>query len=303
MHRVLSATLILFAGSVLGCRAERHLPAGPPVQRITVADTGFRTPESVLYDEAADAYIVSNINGSPLDQDDNGFLSRLAPDGTVMALKWVDGAAPDVTLNAPKGMAIKGDTLFVADIDALRLFHRVSGAALGSRMVPGATFLNDVAVGPDGTVYVTDSGLKAAAQGFAPSGSDAIYRFDASGKPVAVARDTALGRPNGILADTTGLTVVTFGSGEIFHLDVTSGAKTALPKPPRGGLDGVVRAADGSLLVSSWDGRAIYRLAAGVWTVAVDSVEAPADIGYDGKRARVLIPLFTANRVIFQSLR
>ena len=303
MHRALSATLVLVGGSALACRAERHVPAGLPVQRITVADTGFRTPESVLYDETADAYIVSNINGSPLDKDDNGFLSRLAPDGTVMALKWIDGAAPDVTLNAPKGMAIKGDTLFVADIDALRLFHRVSGAALGSRTVPGATFLNDVAVGPDGTVYVTDSGLQAGTQGFAPSGSDAIYRFDASGKPAAVARDTTLGRPNGLLADTTGLTVVTFGSGEIFRLDVTSGAKTALPKPPQGSLDGVVRSADGSLLVSSWDGRAIYRLAAGVWTVAVDSVEAPADIGYDGKRARVLIPLFTTNRVVLQPLR
>jgi sugar lactone lactonase YvrE len=295
--------LVLLAGSVLGCRAERRVPPGPPAQRIAVADTGFRTPESVLYDEAADAYIVSNINGSPLDKDDNGFLSRLAPDGSVMALKWVDGAAPEVTLNAPKGMAIKGDTLFVADIDALRLFHRVSGAALGSRMVPGATFLNDVAVGPDGTVYVTDSGLKAGAQGFAPSGTDAVYRFDASGKPVAVARDTALGRPNGILADSTGLTVVTFGSGEVFRLDPSSGAKQALPKPPQGGLDGVVRSADGSLLVSSWDGRAIYRLAAGGWTVAVDSLEAPADIGYDGKRARVLIPLFTANRVVLQPIR
>jgi outer membrane protein assembly factor BamB len=253
----------------------------------------------VLYDPQADVYLVSNINGSPVEKDDNGFISRLSPEGTVVTLKWIDGAAADVTLNAPKGMGLKGDTLFVADIDAVRLFNRTTGAPLGSRPVPGATFLNDLTVGADGTVYFTDSGLKAGAQGFAPTGTDAVYRFDATGRPAAVAKDTSLGRPNGVLADSAGLVVVTFGSGAVFRLDA-SGKRTDLAKPPTGSLDGVVRLADGSLLVSSWDGKAVYRLAPGVgatWTMAADSVESPADIGYDPKRQRLLIPLFTPSEV------
>jgi sugar lactone lactonase YvrE len=170
--------------------------------------------------------------------------------------------------------------------------------------VAGAGFLNDIAVGPDGSVYVTDSGLKADPQGFAASGTDAVYRFDASGKAVAVARDTSLGRPNGIIADPTGIVVVSFGSGEAYQVSPASGARTPLPKPPAGSLDGVVRLADGSLLVSSWDAKAVYRLTpAGAWVVAVDSVEAPADIGYDSKRQRVLIPLFTANQVRWEPVR
>ena len=48
-----------------------------------VADVGFATPESVLHDEAADVYLVSNINGEPLEEDGNGFISRLSPDGDV----------------------------------------------------------------------------------------------------------------------------------------------------------------------------------------------------------------------------
>ena len=195
-------------------------------------------------------------------------------------------------------MGVKGDTLFVADIDAVRLFHRATGARLGERVIAGAQFLNDVDVGPDGSVYVTDSGLKAGPSGFAPSGTDAIYRFDGSGRATAVARDTSLGRPNGVLADSVHLVVVTFGSGEAFQVSPGSGARTPLAKPPAGSLDGVVRTPDGSLLVSSWDGKAVYRLApGGTWAVAVDSVEAPADIGYDTKRQRVLIPLFASNEV------
>lgn len=289
---------------VLGaCAGERRATPSPAEPATTIHDVGFLTPESVLYDGQADVYLVSNINGAPFQKDDNGFISRISPDGSVLALKWIDGAAADVTLNAPKGMGVKGDTLFVADIDAVRLFSRTTGASLSSRDVPGATFLNDLAVGPDGTVYVTDSGLKAGPQGFAPSGSDAVYRFDASGRPVAVAKDTMLGRPNGVMADQAGLVVVTFGSGEVYQLDVATAKRTGLPKPPGGSLDGVVRLGDGSLLVSSWDGKAVYRSAGTGWTVAVDSVEAPADIGYDTKRQRVLIPLFTTNAVRTQLVR
>ncbi len=286
---------------LLGCRAEK--PAAEP-ESVTVADVGLQTPESMLHDPVADVYLVSNINGSPLEKDDNGFISRLAPSGEVLALKWIDGASDAVTLHAPKGMALKGDTLFVADIDEVRLFHRGTGSPLGSRPVAGSTFLNDVTVGPDGTVYVTDSGLRAGEQGLTPSGTDAVYRFDATGQEIAVVRDTALGRPNGIVADDTALTVVTFGSGEIYRLDPASGARLeTLPRAPAGQLDGVVRLTDGSLLVSSWECQCVYQVhLGGHYMPAVDSVPAPADIGFDARRNRVLIPLFTENRAVASRL-
>ncbi len=284
--------------AALACAGER---AEPPAQQVsfTVADAGFQTPESALHDAAGDVYLVSNINGVPSAADDNGFISRVAPDGTVRSLKWIDGAAADVTLNAPKGMGIAGDTLFVADLDAVRLFHRDTGRPLGTRTITAATFLNDIAVGPDGTVYVSDSGLK---PDFSASGTDAVYRFDRAGRPVKLIADTALGRPNGLAADSATLTVVSFGSGEIFTVDLRTGRRGAsMPKPPGGQLDGVVKLADGSLLVSSWEGKAVYQAhAGGHYAVVADSVEAPADIGYDAGRNRVLIPLFMANRLLIQ---
>ncbi|MGH7718701.1 MAG: hypothetical protein ACREON_07655, partial [Gemmatimonadaceae bacterium] len=97
--------------------------AADTASRVATAE-GFSTPESVLYDAEADAYFVSNINGSPGERDNNGFISRVRADGTVDSMRFIAGGRGGVTLNAPKGMALVGDTLWVTDIDAVRAFHR-----------------------------------------------------------------------------------------------------------------------------------------------------------------------------------
>jgi sugar lactone lactonase YvrE len=285
---------VIAALALAACKkAPEQKPAEAPFTGLTVRDS-FRSPESVLYDRAADLYLVSNINGAGTVKDNNGFISQVSPDGRVVALKFIEGGKNGVTLNAPKGMGVHGDTLFVADIDELRLFNRTTGAPLGSKPVPGATFLNDVDVAPDGAVYFSDSGLK---PDFSSSGTDAVYRLDATGLH-KIASGAALGRPNGVLADSNGVTVVTFGSGEMYHIDLT-GQRTAMPKPPHGQLDGIVRRYNGTLIVSSWEDSSVVALPKGaqMYMQLVKGIESPADIGLDTRRARLLIPSFNGNRI------
>jgi streptogramin lyase len=296
-----SALVVLLGAAALACVPAEREAAEDADQPIEIASAGFATPESMLHDTTADVYLVSNINGVPSDKDDNGFISRLGPDGAVLALKWIDGAAEAVTLHAPKGLGIKGDTLFVADIDAVRLFDRSSGAPLGIRGIAGAAFLNDVAVGPDGTVYVTDTGVRITADGMEETGTDAVYRLAGEGA-VTLASGSDLGRPNGLAADSAGVVVVTFGSGAVFRLNPATGERTDLPAPPQGALDGVVLLADGTMLVSSWTGSRVYRLGEGGVGTVGDSVPSPADIGFDARRSRVLIPVFNENRVLIRPL-
>lgn len=285
--------ILAMVSAACGRREQAEVP--PPDTAMVVVDS-FRTPESVLYDAVLDAYLVSNINGSPFEKDDNGFISRVGTDGRVVELRWIDGSSDEVTLHAPKGMAIRADTLFVADIDEVRMFDRVSGVPLGSRRVVGARFLNDLALGPDGTLYVTDTGLR---PDFSV-GAGAIFRFDRAGRAAALARGD-LGGPNGIVADTAGVTVVMW-DGRVGRW--TGTARTDLPRAPSQ-LDGLVRLPDGTLLASSWADSAVHRLAPGdsTWTRWASSLPSPADIGFDTRRGRVLVPIFTANRIEIRPLQ
>ncbi|MGE0871860.1 MAG: SMP-30/gluconolactonase/LRE family protein [Kofleriaceae bacterium] len=269
--------------------------AEPAPSAITVE--GLSTPESVLFDEAGDRYIVSNINGQPAAADDNGFLSVVTPSGE--ATKWIDGAKPDVKLDAPKGMAISGDMLWVADITVVRRFDLKTGAQKDDVKIKGATFLNDVVSDGAGGVYVSDSGLDAS---FKPTGTDAIYQIDTAGKVTPRAKDKALGAPNGLVRAADKLWAVTFGTGEVYEVDA-KGAKQNVSKPPKGQLDGIVALEGGDVLVSSWEGKAVYRnTPGGEWKEVISGVESPADIGWDSKRKRVLIPLFAQNKVMIQPL-
>jgi outer membrane protein assembly factor BamB len=290
----LLATALLAACG--GAESDTSADDAAPVaaaESITVSDVGFSTPESVLHDVDADVYLVSNINGGPLDRDGNGFISRLSPDGEVLDLKWIDGESEGVELSAPKGMAIQGGSLYVTDIDCVRVFDARSGEPTGSVCVDGATFLNDLVAHPETGVIVTDMGRDAA---FEPTGTDAVYHLTADAYAPIVA-DEGLGGPNGVAMRGDELVVVSYFSGEVYSVSA-DGAELWFPALEGAQLDGVEALDDGRLLVSDWGSNCVVVIdEAGLGPCVVENVEAPADIGLDRERNRVLIPLFMANEV------
>lgn len=239
---------------------------------------GFSASEAVKHDTRADVYLVANINGEPTGADDNGFISRVAPDGSIDQLRWIDGTAGEFTLNAPKGMDFLGDLLLVADIDHVRAFDRTSGEYRNSWAIPDAAFLNDVTV-RDGIVYVTDTGR------------NALWRIEGD-TPSLVASGEAFGNPNGVDGDERGLAVVLWRGGAK-RVNPSTGETMDLPAPEGAQLDGIVLLDDGSYIVSSWSQRGVLRVSADgeVTTVLGDTPQA-ADIAYDARRNRILVPTF-----------
>jgi len=274
-----------------GSKGTSQQAASAPAKVATIA--GFQTPESVKWDSAQDVYFVSNINGAPNAKDGNGYIARVGPAGTVMDSAFIKG------LDAPKGMALVHDTLWVADIDRVRGFNATTGAPVATVAVPGAIFLNDIAAAPDGSLYVTDTAIRFGANGqIEHPATDQIFRI-APNRQVSVALKTdSLGRPNGITWDGAGqrFIVVPFGSNKLLAWKPGETALTSLGTGS-GQFDGVEIAKDGAIWVSSWADSSVYRYASGQGTNAIKGVPSPADIGYDAKRNRVLIPIFTGNRV------
>ncbi len=271
--------------------------ATPP--SIAIRDAGLQTPECVLWDADQDVYFVSNINGDPTAVDKNGFISKIGHDGKVIDLKFVDGSKKGSELNAPKGLAIAGNILYVADLDVVRKFDRRSGKPKGKIAIKNSVFLNALTVSPDGKMlYVSDSAVKIDGGSFTGTGGDAIYEIDMRKRSVKpLIQNKALHWPNGVLADGTGIWVVSLGSDELIHVNYR-GEIGSITKLPDGSLDGIVKLADNSLLISSWQASAVYRgLPGGEFTQIIPGVTSPAAIGLDRKRNAVLIPLYSKSEV------
>ena len=308
------ASLILATLSFTACKSGEKSADSAAAAAAAPKDTapalvasasGFSTPESVRWDEIRDVYWVSNINGNPSQKDNNGFISRMRTNGTVDSLKFIAGGRDGVTLHAPKGIATVGDTLWVADIDALRAFDANTGAHIATVELARlrAVFLNDVVVGDDRAVYITDTGIRFGRNGqITKPGKDKVFRVEGRTASLAIEAD-AIGGANGITWDGANgrFVIVPFSDRTIFTWKKGDLQPTALMTGP-GGHDGVEMLGGGRMLVSSWADSAVHLYTGESRRAVVSGKPNPADIGWDSRRNRVLIPLFSDNTVEIWSI-
>ncbi|RUW58112.1 ATP/GTP-binding protein [Mesorhizobium sp. M7A.F.Ca.US.008.03.1.1] len=249
--------------------------------------TGLEQPESALFDAANNRIIVSNIVGNPGEADGNGYLSVLSVDGKTVTQHWTDG------MDAPKGMAIAGGKLYVADITKVRVVDLANGKLVASIAVPNAVFLNDMTSDQSGKVYVTDML------------ADAIYRIDGD-RPELFVRDPMLASPNGVFADGNRLIVASWGKGikpdfstaepgGLLSVDLSS--KVVPPGAQKfADLDGVIAIGD-TIYATAYMTGTLYRYQAGSVPESVAHFKpGSADIGTDGK-STIYVPLMNEGEV------
>ena len=252
---------------------------------------GFVAPEAVRYDPDQDVYFVGNWGpGSASATDNNGYISRMKPDGQIETLKFIAGGTNHVVLHAPRGMYIVGDTLWVADADAVRGFNRRTGDKVANYDFSGFDrgFLNDVAADATGTVYVTDTGR------------NKLYKVQGQGGPTVVVADSVLGAPNGITWDAANkrFIIVPFGGYKgirawvpgtttLTDVGMSTGAK----------YDGVEVLSGGRVLVASQADTSLHLFSGASGHAIIHTIGPPADIAVDTKRNRVAVPVVALNHV------
>lgn len=275
---ILTAAMLALAGPAL---------AEDPVWTLS----GFTGPESVAMDPATGTIFVSNFGVDPMKKDGDGFISTITADGKVDKLQWLTG------LDAPKGMDFAGGKLYVADIDQLVEVDEATGQITNRYPAEGAQFLNDVAAGPDGKIYVSDS--------FAAS----VWVLD-GGKMSLFVQDPMLMGANGLLVQDGALLVADLGDisggfanikpGPVAKVDLASKAVSAYGADgPVGVLDGIEPDGKGGvLLTDNPAGKVLDLMPGGTPTEVATVGSGAADLEVDPAAGLILVPITPAGTVV-----
>lgn len=206
----------------------------------TVTVEGFSSPESTIVNKS-DLY-VSNVGKElkPTLKDGDGFISKLDINGKIKELHFIDG------LDAPKGMGIVGNTLFVADINTLRGFDLQTKKEVFNVVFEGVNFLNDITVKDSNTLFI------------GASDTSAIYEVNISNKSYKKLMDFIV--PNGLFYEDGILYAAQLGSttqnmfdgkGKLYKIDLKDNNKLTQLGTFEGVLDGVTKVGN-KVYVSDW---------------------------------------------------
>ncbi len=268
------AVMIRFAGCVAILASLAHVAAA--VEKIVLAE-GLNNPESAVVGEDGRIYVT--ITGKQ-DADE---------DGQVVTIENGKATVIAKGMSDPRGIGRKGKELFVADKTKVWRIDgdgKLSVFADTSAFPNKVYFLNDIEIGPDGDVFVSESGT------FVANG--AVYRIKPDGK-VSTVCDTktlpAIKGPNGLLSDgKEHMLLADVAIGRLFRVDLATGSGVELASNV-GAADGVVRDAKGRIYIGDVRGGRVFRIDGpdSKPVVFAEGFKSAADIVLDDK-GRILVP-------------
>lgn len=285
-HFCLASLLLLCGGP---------LPAAGEAPELLWQLAGFENPESVVYNPQLNHLYVSNVNGGATDKDGNGYISIVSPDGRLIRKKWITG------LNAPKGLALRGRTLYVTDIDELVEIN-IDNGRLKKYKVDDARFLNDAAACAGGEIYVSDMAL------------NRIHILRDEDFSIWL-ETAALENPNGLLCGEGDLIVASWGKmsadfstetpGHLKRVSLETGNVESIGAgTPVGNLDGVEGSAALGFYVTDWVNGGLFHISArGEANKLLDLNQGSADLEWIMEKDLLLIPLMRENKLLGYKMR
>jgi DNA-binding beta-propeller fold protein YncE len=251
------------------------------------------SPQSMIAD-AGQVYFIANANGDPGTRENKGFISKVTHEGKVIDLHFIQGGNKSVTLNSPRGMAIVGSTLYVADLDVVRGFDKETGQSLHT--IPFRQFhsqsLTGLAADSQGRLYVSDAD------------SNTIYHIDPKRDHAVTifVQHAGLSHPHGLAIHPRNGHVVGVGweDGKIFEIDETGTIQELFTNSFFTGgfynLDGIDFDKYGTMYVSDLTAGKVWRIRANhKKEVIAEFLLSPAGLGIDRINHVIMVPYLYAN--------
>jgi hypothetical protein len=304
----LTAGIFLLIGSTVLAQSPTKSPArfsvGEPLGTVNEAGQAtpmssnvkvygsFRFAESCTYDPDRNLIVVMNAGVPQAQQENDGYVSLLHPDGSVHTTKWIGATRDGLTLNHPLGSAIQDGVLYTADIDTVRTFDLATGRPGKSFPVPGATILNGIGVTKEGTIYVSNT-----------RSPERLYKITAAGEVSTFVEGAPLMQPNGVAIDNDGNIVsVNVGNNHVLTFS-PDGKLIRTEHAAEGGNDGIVILKNGTKYVSSVRYGSVSKIIPGKETEVIASgIPSAASMGYDSKQHQLVIPMNSHNAMAFIKL-
>lgn len=251
------------------------------LEKLWETDTVFKVPESVLYSKQHGLLFVSNIEGTqPWGKDGAGSIGKMRTNGEIIQAEWIRG------FDAPKGMALRGNTLIVADLKTIKTVDIKKGKIIHTLEVEGAQTLNDVTMDEKGIVFVSDSRGKR------------VYRIEQNKADVFIDSTHGLRGPNGLLVHKGSLYVL--DAGTLYRVQSDKSLQK-LADGMEGGTDGIEAYSDDAFIVSCWGGVVYFVKTDGTKEKLLDTRKESinsADIGYNAAEKTIYVPTFWKNKII-----
>ncbi len=303
--------------------AQQPFAAGPP---LGVTSQGTFTPmsnnvkvygaivsgESCSYDATRGLIVVPNRGVNQNEIPNDGFVSLINHDGSVHTPRWIGITRNGLILNHPLGSDIVNGVLYMADRDGgtadgapnvsvIRKFDMKTGAPAGEIKNPQSTFLNDIAVAADGTIYGTQTGVG----GQTPDPKSwKIFKFAPDGAVSEFFVGPPLRQPNGIAFDPQGnIVVVNIGTEDVITFS-PGGEVLKTEKAVQPGNDGLVIMPDGTKYISSVMLGGVSRIRPGQPAELIASgIPMAASMCYDPGANQLVIPMNANNAIALIPLR
>ncbi|WP_324719095.1 SMP-30/gluconolactonase/LRE family protein [Salinimicrobium sp. HB62] len=248
--------------------------------------TGFRHPESVIYDDASEYFYVSNMADRT---EGDGFISRISRKLKKQEHHWVKG------LNDPKGLVVKDGRLYVTDVNVLVEIDLKSGEIIRRIPVEGAKSLNDPAIDEKGEIYFSDLA------------GNSIFKLNEEGEVVSWLNRPELEKPNGLFVTPEHILVAAWGeeqNGNILKVNRSTKEISRISKEGIGNMDGIQPKANGEYYVSDWATGNIYAInMSGNLTKVLSSEKSSGDILYLREENKLYLPMNHQNELWIYDLK